>query len=64
MNEALHQCIQRKWLLEFKSEKCKVLHIDLNDNEHLDYVLNGKQLKKTEQEKDLGVTYLWHLALE
>ena len=28
---------------------------DLNDNEHLDYVLNGKQLKKTEQEKDLGV---------
>ena len=26
-----------KWLLEFNSEKCKVLHIDLNDNEHLDY---------------------------
>ena len=64
MNEALHQCIQRKWLLEFNSEKCKVLHIDLNDNEHLDYVLNGKQLKKTEQEKDLGVltsgTLLWN----
>ena len=34
---------ERKWLLEFNSEKCKVLHIDLNDNEHLDYVLNGKQ---------------------
>ena len=28
---------ERKWLLEFNSDKCKVLHIDLNDNEHLDY---------------------------
>ena len=27
---------ERKWLLEFNSDKCKVLHIDLNDNEHLD----------------------------
>ena len=57
-----------KWLLEFNSEKCKVLHIDLNDNEHLDYVLNGKQLKKTEQEKDLGVltsgTLLWNDQIE
>ena len=54
---------ERKWLLEFNSEKCKVLHIDLND-----YVLNGKQLKKTEQEKDLGVltsgTLLWNDQIE
>ena len=59
---------ERKWLLEFNSEKCKVLHIDLNDNEHLNYVLNGKQLKKTEQEKDLGVltsgTLLWNDQIE
>ena len=35
---------------------------------HLDYVLNGKQLKKTEQEKDLGVltsgTLLWNDQIE
>ena len=59
---------ERKWLLEFNSDKCKVLHIDLNDNEHLDYVLNGKKLKKTEQEKDLGVltsgTLLWNDQIE
>ena len=59
---------ERKWLLEFNSEKCKVLHIDLNDNKHVDYVLNGKQLKKTEQEKDLGVltsgTLLWNDQIE
>ena len=55
-------------MLEFNSDKCKVLHIDLNDNEHLDYVLNGKKLKKTEQEKDLGVltsgTLLWNDQIE
>ena len=59
---------ERKWLLEFNSDKCKVLHIDLNDNEHQDYVLNGKKLKKTEQEKDLGVltsgTLLWNDQIE
>ena len=59
---------ERKWLLEFNSDKCKVLHVELNDNEHLDYVLNGKNLKKTEQEKDLGVltsgTLLWNDQIE
>ena len=59
---------ERKWLLEFNSDKCKVLHVELNDNEHLDYVLNGKKLKKTEQEKDLGVltsgTLLWNDQIE
>ena len=60
---------ERKWLLEFNSDiKCKVLHEELNDNEHLDYVFNGKNLKKTEQEKDLGVltsgTLLWNDQIE
>ena len=59
---------ERKWLLEFNTDKCKVLHIEFNDNEHLDYVLNDKILKKTEQEKDLGVltsgTLLWNDQIE
>ena len=37
---------ERKWLLEFNTDKCKVLHIEFNDNKHLDYVLNDKILKK------------------
>ena len=59
---------EREWLLEFNTDKCKVLHIEFNDNEHLDYVLNDKILKKTEQEKDLGVltpgTLLWNDQIE
>ena len=40
----------------------KVLHIDLDDNEYLDYVLDSKKSKETEQDKDLGVLlYLLHL---
>ena len=59
---------ERNWLLEFNTDKCKVLHIELNGNEHFDYVLNGRNLKKTEQEKDLGVltsgTLLWNDQVE
>ena len=29
---------ERKWLLEFNTKKCKVLHLDFNNNEHMDYV--------------------------
>ena len=25
---------ERMWLLEFNTKKCKVLHIELNDNNH------------------------------
>ena len=27
----------KMWLLEFNLDKCKVLHIELNNNQHLDY---------------------------
>ena len=43
-----------KWLLVFNDEKCSTMHIGKN-NLKADYILNGKPLKKTEVEKDLGV---------
>ena len=45
-----------------------LLHIELNNNQHLDYTLNNCVLKKTVQEKDLGVltsgTLLWNEQIE
>ena len=59
---------EKKWLLEFNTNKCKVLHIEHNNNEHLEYVLNGSKLKETDQEKDLGVltsgNLLWNDQIE
>ena len=43
-----------KWLHVFNEEKCSTMHIGFN-NQKADYTLNGKPLKKTEVEKDLGV---------
>ena len=45
----------KKWLLEFNIDKCKVLHLNFNGNQNLNYLLNGVEMKKSEQEKDLGV---------
>ena len=59
---------EKMWLLEFNIDKCKVLHVELNSNQHLDYSLNNCILKKTGQEKDLGVltsgTLLWNDQIE
>ena len=59
---------ERKWLLEFNVNKCKVLHLNFNGNEHLNYVLKGSELRKTDQEKDLGVltsgNLLWNDQIE
>ena len=43
------------WLLNFNHLKCKVLHIDLNNNPKFDYFINGHKLLDSVQEKDLGV---------
>ena len=55
---------ERNWLLAFNTSKCKVMHLEFNDNEHLEYSLDDKILNKTVQEKDLGVltsgTLLWN----
>ena len=55
---------QNIWLLDFNYEKCKVLHTDVNSNNHkFEYKLNGNVIKVADQEKDLGVltsdTLLW-----
>ena len=45
---------EKKWLLEF----------NIDGNQNLNYLLNGVEMKKSEQEKDLGVltsgTLLWN----
>ena len=59
---------ERKWLLKFNTSKCKVLHLEFNSNDHLNYVLDDSILKNTAQEKDLGVltsgTLLWNEQIE
>ena len=52
------------WLLSFNVDKCKVLHIQHNENPLHDYYLDGLRMKKSVQEKDLGVltsdSLLWN----
>ena len=43
------------WLLRFNADKCKILHIDKNDNPNREYVLDGTVLKSIESECDLGL---------
>ncbi|KAK8406035.1 hypothetical protein O3P69_007038 [Scylla paramamosain] len=40
--------------MSFNVDKCKVLHIG-NNNDHTDYLMNGTELLKVKEEKDLGV---------
>ena len=59
---------ENDWLLKFNTDKCKIMHIDLNSNPKIDYTLNGKVLAKSVQEKDLGVltsdTLLWNEQID
>ena len=52
------------WLLKFNPSKCKVMHIDMNNNPKLSYSLDGVVLQECVQEKDLGVlthnSLLWN----
>lgn len=43
-----------EWQMLFNLDKCKVMHIGLNNNQHK-YYMDGQQLKVTESEKDIGV---------
>ena len=43
-----------KWQLVFHPEKCKLLHIGHN-NTNKNYYLKGTEVKKVEEEKDLGI---------
>ena len=44
------------WLLKFNPKKCKVLHLNYNNNPNYAYELDGTVLESIETEKDLGVT--------
>ena len=52
------------WLLHFNPSKCKVVHVDLNNNPNIVYNLDGIDLEVSAQEKDLGVithnSLLWN----
>ena len=58
------KCLEECRLLEFDLDKCKVLHIELNNNQHFDYSLRNCKLTKSVQEKYLVVltsdTLLWN----
>ena len=43
-----------KWLLEFNPDKCTTMHIG-HRNPEISYQLNGREIKSTEGERDLGV---------
>ena len=49
------ECWEDVWLLRFNPTKCKVVHLDFNNNTNTNYYLNGVQLNTSELEKDLGV---------
>ena len=52
------------WLLQFNPAKCKVVHINFNNNPFLNYKVNGIELEVSAQGKDLGVithsSLLWN----
>ena len=43
-----------KWLLKFNKDKCKVMHVGYNNLKH-NYKLQGQNLIRVEEEKDLGI---------
>ena len=55
---------ERTWLLEFNLDKCKVMHLEFNNNQKLSYILDNSVLESCEQEKDLvvltSVNLLWN----
>ncbi|KAL5265725.1 hypothetical protein ACHWQZ_G006437 [Mnemiopsis leidyi] len=52
------------WHLKFNPSKCKVVHVNFNNNPNFKYFLNGVELEASAQEKDLGVithsSLLWN----
>ena len=46
---------EKRWLLKFNIDKCKVLHLKFDDNLNLKCKLNGSIMTESEQEIDLGV---------
>lgn len=44
----------KDWSMQFNVDKCKVMHIGHTNQEH-EYFMDGKLLKKVENERDIGV---------
>jgi len=45
-----------KWQLPFNEDKCSVIHYGRHNAKH-NYILNGKVIGKSDEEKDLGVLF-------
>uniref|UniRef100_A0A8C5P7H6 Reverse transcriptase domain-containing protein n=1 Tax=Leptobrachium leishanense TaxID=445787 RepID=A0A8C5P7H6_9ANUR len=43
-----------KWQMRFNLDKCKVMHFGVKNTQVI-YTLNGTELGKSKQEKDLGI---------
>ena len=43
-----------KWGMSFNVSKCKVMHVDRNNQEY-EYTMRGQKLEKTDEERDIGV---------
>ena len=43
------------WLLKFNLKKCKVMHLEFNENPDNEYLLDGVVLDNIKDEKDLGL---------
>ena len=46
---------EETWLLRFNPSKCKVMHLDFNENPKHEHIFNDVMLSSVESEKDLGV---------
>ena len=52
-----------KWLLPFNEDKCSDIHYGKRNAQH-NYTLNGKEIEKSTEEKDLGVLFDSSLEFE
>ena len=54
------------WLLKFNPPKCKILHVNINENPNLSYTVDGIDLNNcdNDQEKDLGFITSASMILE
>ena len=46
---------EETWLLRFNPSKCKVMHLDFNENPNHEHNFNDVILSSVETEKDLGI---------
>ena len=46
---------EEMWLLKFNTSKCKVMHLNFNNNNNVSYILDGTVLDPIDEEKDLGL---------